>query len=123
MINQAICASFEQELYSAVHDILGGDTIKMALYTSDASLGRSTTEYTETGEVTDDGYTAGGVELSSPVLSKALGVLTLTFANVSIDANITARGALIYNSSKSNKAIAVLDFGHDKTANPFTVTF
>ena len=119
---QTLCSSFKQESWQAVHD-LDTDVLKMALYTSAASLGADTTVYTATGETSGAGYTAGG-----EVLANVQVLLSGTTAYVTFDnptwsgANFIARGALIYNTSKSNKAIAVLDFGSDKTAGPnFTV--
>jgi hypothetical protein len=142
-ITQAMCTSFKAELLLAVHDFreTGGDTFKLALYTSSASLDANTTAYSSSNEVTGTNYTAGGGTLSR------LGVVTsntnatagvgftdfsdLTFAN----ATITARGALIYNNTPSansnanttltNAAVAVLDFGSDKTSTDgdFTIVF
>jgi hypothetical protein len=144
-ITQAMTTSFKAELLLAVHDfrVTGGDTFKLSLYTSSASLDANTTTYTSSQEVSSSGtnYTAGGGTLTR------LGVVTsnnntssgtgftdfsdLTFAN----ATITARGALIYNTTPSansnanttltNAAVAVLDFGSDKTASngDFTILF
>ena len=142
-ITQAMCTSFKAELMLAVHDFrpTGGDTFKLALYTSSASLDANTTAYTSSNEVTGTNYTAGGSALTN------LGVVTsnnnastgtgftdfsdLTFAN----ATITARGALIYNNTPSansnanttltNAAVCVLDFGSDKTSTDgdFTIIF
>jgi hypothetical protein len=138
-----MCTSFKAELLLAVHDFreTGGDTFKLALYTSSASLDANTTAYSSSNEVTGTNYSAGGGTLSR------LGVVTsntnatagvgftdfsdLTFAN----ATITARGALIYNNTPSansnanttltNAAVAVLDFGSDKasTDGDFTIVF
>jgi hypothetical protein len=119
---QTLCSSFKQESWLGVHD-LDTDVLKMALYTSAASLGADTTAYTLTGESSGTGYTAGG-----EILTNVQVLLSGTTAYVTFDnptwtgANFVARGALIYNTSKSNKAIAVLDFGADKTAGTtFTV--
>ncbi len=142
-ITQAMCSSFKAELMLAVHDFraTGGDTFKLALYTSSATIDANTTAYTSSNEVTGANYTAGGGTLSN------LGVVTsnntastgvgftdfsdLTFAN----STITARGALIYNTTPSansnanttltNAAVAALDFGSDKTstAGDFTIIF
>ena len=144
-ITQAMCTSFKAELMLAVHDFreTGGDTFKLALYTSSADLSANTTAYSSSNEVSSSGtnYTAGGGTLTR------LGVVTsnnntstgvgftdfsdLTFAN----ATITARGALIYNNTPSansnanttltNAAVAVLDFGSDKssTDGDFTIIF
>lgn len=122
-ITQAMCSSFKQELLDAVHD-LNTDTIKIALFTSSATLGASTTAYSTSDEVVGTGYTAGGNTLSSPSISLDGTTAIVDFADTTWSAaTITARGALIYNSSKSNKAIAVLDFGSDKssTNGDFTV--
>ena len=128
-ISQAMCTSFKVELLDAVHNFgAGGDTFKIALYTSSATLGASTTAYTTSGEVPSTGnYTAGGNTLTVSVVPTSSGTTAyLSFANTTwAAATITARGALIYNSSKSNKAVAVLDFGSDKTstAGNFTIVF
>jgi hypothetical protein len=123
-----ICNSFKQELLVATHNFTAstGDTFKLALYTSAATLTASTTVYSATNETSGTNYTAGGAALTSitPVLSSSTAVCDfndLTFSSVSI----TARGALIYNSSKTDKAVAVLDFGSDKTASAgnFTIVF
>ncbi len=142
-ITQSMCTSFKAELMLAVHDFreTGGDTFKLALYTSSASIDANTTAYTTSNEVTGTNYTAGGGTLAR------LGVVTsnnnastgvgftdfsdLTFAN----ATITARGALIYNNTPSansnanttltNAAVCALDFGSDKTSTDgdFTIVF
>lgn len=123
-IAQAMCSSFKPELLGGIHD-LDTDAIFIALYTSSATLGAATTAYTATNEVaTAGGYTAGGIQLTSPVITLDGTTGICDFADATWPAaTITARGALIYNSSKSNKAIAVLDFGSDKisTAGAFTV--
>ncbi len=125
-ITQAMCNSFKTELLGGTHD-LDTDTIKIALYTSSATLGASTTAYSTTNEVTGStGYTAGGNTLSgaSITLSGSTAIVDFTDTTWS-SSTITARGALIYNSSKSDKAIAVLDFGSDKssTNGDFTIVF
>lgn len=142
-ITQAMCTSFKAELMLAVHDFraTGGDTFKLALYTSSASVDANSTAYTTSGEATGTNYTAGGSALTN------LGVVTsnnsaatgtgftdfsdLTFSN----STITARGAMIYNTTPSansnanttltNAAVAVLDFGSDKVSNAgdFTIIF
>lgn len=122
-----MCTSFKVELLNATHAIktTAGDTFKMALYTSAATIDASTTAYSATNEVSGTNYTAGGVALTNidPASSGTTGFTQFanaTFTNVTL----TARGALIYNSSKSNKAVCVLDFGADKTATAgdFVVT-
>jgi hypothetical protein len=119
---QTLCSSFKQESWLGIHD-LDTDTLKMALYTSAASLGADTTAYTLTGETSGTGYTAGG-----EILTNVQVLLSGTTAYVTFDnpawpgSSFVTRGALIYNSTKADRAIAVLDFGADKTAGPnFTV--
>jgi len=107
-ITQAMCTSFKSEILDEQHD-LAADTIKVALFTSSASLGASTTAYSTSNEVSGTGYTAGGVSLTSTTAYFDADDPTWT------SASFTARGALIYNGSNSNKAIAVLDFGGDFT--------
>jgi len=122
-ITQAMCTSFKTELLGGTHD-LDTDTLKIPLFTSTATLGASTTAYSTTNEVSGTGYTAGGATLTSPIISASGTTAIVDFADVTWStATITARGALIYNSTKTDKAIAVLDFGTDKTstAGDFTV--
>lgn len=128
-ITQAMCTSFKVELLQGVHNFTAstGDVFKLALYTSSATLGASTTAYSATNEVANSGtYSAGGGTLTN-ITPTASGTTALTdFDDLSFtSATITARGALIYNSSDSNKAVAVLDFGGDKisTAGTFTIQF
>jgi len=127
-ISQAMCTSFKQELLEAVHNFKnsGGDTFKIALYTSSASLGAGTTAYTTSNEVSGTGYTAGGNTLTrvDPTTSSTTAFTDFSDTTWS-SASFTARGALIYNDSDSDKAVAVLDFGADKTASggDFTITF
>jgi hypothetical protein len=120
-IVQTQTTSFKKELYQGVHD-LSTDTLKIALYTASADLNADTTVYTVTGEVSATGYTAGGSVLTGVTIESSGSVAYVNFANVSWAATITARCALIYNSSQSNKSIAVLDFGSDKTSSAFTIT-
>jgi hypothetical protein len=101
---------------------LGSDTLKIALYTSNASLDADTTVYTASNEVTGTGYTAGGATLTGVTVAASNNAAYLSFDNPTWTGPITARGALVYDSSVSNKAIFVLDFGADKTASPFTIT-
>jgi O-acetylhomoserine/O-acetylserine sulfhydrylase-like pyridoxal-dependent enzyme len=115
---QTLCSSFKQESWLGIHD-LDTDVLKMALYTSAASLGADTTVYTTTGEVSGTGYTAGGVVLTNVQVLLSGTTAYATFDNPAwTGVNFTARGALIYNTSKANRAIAVLDFGADKFAGP-----
>ena len=127
-ISQAMCTSFKVELLQGVHNFTTstGDTFKIALYTSSATLGASTTAYTVSNEVSGTGYTAGGNTLTN-VTPTSSGTTAFTdFADTTwTTATITARGALIYNSTDSNKSVCVLDFGSDKTstAGAFTIVF
>ena len=99
------------------------DTMKIALYTNSATLNGTTTAYSATNEVVGTGYTAGGNTLTGNAISYAGTTAWITFSDSSwTTATITARGALIYDSSKSNAAIAVLDFGADKTSTAGTFT-
>jgi hypothetical protein len=124
MIVQGQTTSFKEELYEAIHNFTT-DTFKIALYTANATLNQDTTAYTATGEITGAGYTATGQTLLNPVVSSASGVAYISFDNISwTSASFTVRGALIYNSSKANRSVAVLDFGSDKVTNStFTITF
>ena len=124
-ITQALCTSFKEELLGGTHD-LDTDVLKIALFTSSASLDSTTTAFSSTNEVSGTGYTTGGETLASAVISTSGTVAYVDFADVTWStATITAAGALIYNSSKANRAIAVLSFGGDKTstAGDFTVQF
>lgn len=127
-ITQALCSSFKQELVTGTHNFTAstGDIFKIALYTSAATLGASTTAYSVTNEVVGTGYTAGGKNMVSvtPVLSGTTAICDFTDVTWST-VTLTARGALIYNSSKANRAVLVLDFGSDKTATAgdFTIIF
>lgn len=126
-ITQAICNSFKAELLGGVHDLdNGGDTIKIALYTSSATIDSTTTAYSATNEASGTGYVAGGNTLAGQVVTQSTTISYVDFTDSSWAASsITARGALIYNSTALNAAIAVLDFGSDKTssASAFTVVF
>ena len=129
-ITQAICNSFKKELLEGDHNFdSGGDVFKLALYTSAATLNSATTAYTASNEVGDSGaYAAGGGALVNGGTSIASGVAIVDFADLSFTGvTLTARGALIYNTSSAttNAAVAVLDFGGDKTATSgtFTVQF
>jgi hypothetical protein len=119
-IEQTLTTSFKQEILLGVHD-LDTDTIKMALYLATADLGATTTLYTVAGETSGTGYVAGGNVMTGVTVLTSGTTAYVDFANtVWSPANFTARGALIYNASKGNKSIAVLDFGSDKTT---TTTF
>lgn len=119
---QTLVTSFKKESWQAIHS-LETDVLKLALYTGAATLDATTTVYTTTNEASGPGYAAGGVTLTSAVLNTDGTTVYLDFADaVWPGAGFTARGGLIYNSSKGNRAIAVLDFGADKTATgTFTV--
>ena len=126
-ISQSMCTSFKVDLLAGNQDF-DTDVFKIALYTSAATLDAATTAYTTSGEVPSTGnYTAGGNTLTVSVTPTSTGTTAfVSFANTTWSAaTITARGALIYNSSKSNKAVAVLDFGSDKTSTSgdFTINF
>ena len=127
-ITQAMCTSFKKELLEGTHNFKnsGGSTFKLALFTSSATLGASTTAYAVTNEVSGTGYSAGGNTLTR-VDPSTSGTTALTdFADTTFStATITANGALIYNSSASDAAVIVLAFGGDKTstAGDFTVQF
>ena len=128
-ITQAMCSSFKGEVMQALHnfDAAGGDSFKLALYTSSANLDAATTAYTVSGEVANSGsYVAGGGTLvyEGGTVSGTTGFTD--FADISFtSATITARGALIYNDTNGDRAVAVLDFGSDKTstAGTFTIIF
>jgi len=126
-ITQTICTSFKKELLEGGHDFTS-DTFKIALYTSSATLDATTTAYSATNEVTGTNYTAGGATLTvtGGAVSTSGTTVYVDFSDATwASSTITARGALIYNSTASNKAVVVLDFGLDKssTASTFTVTF
>mgnify|MGYP001417116648 FL=1 len=126
-ITSAICNSFKQELLVEGHNLTNGaDTIKLALYTSSATLGAGTTVFVTTGQSSGTGYSSGGGSLTNvtPTLSGSVAVCDFsdfTFGT----ATVTARGMLLHNSTNGNKAIAAVDFGGDKTstAGDFTVVF
>ena len=124
-IQQAMCTSFKAEILDEGHDLVA-DTLKIALYTSSATLGAGTTAYSTNNEISGTGYSAGGVTLTNKVVST-----TGTTAHFDADdptwtsASFTANGALIYNSTNSDKAIAVLAFGGDFTvaSGTFRIVF
>ena len=120
-IVQTQTTSFKRELYQAIHN-LTTDVLKIALYTASADLNEATTAYSTSNEVTGTGYVAGGVTLTGVTVSSSGYTAYVDFANVVFGAAVTARCALIYNSSKANRSIAVLDFGSDKTSANFTIT-
>ena len=127
-ITSTLTTSFKKELLEATHNFKasGGNTFNLALYTSSATMGAATTAYTTTNEVTGTNYTAKGGALTNiaPTSSGTTGFTDfadLTFGT----ATVTARGCMIYNSSDSNKSVATIDFGGDKTstAGDFTIVF
>jgi hypothetical protein len=125
MIQQTQTTSFKAQLYEGVHNLLT-DTIKIALYTANADLDETTTVYTSTGEITGTGYTSGGNTLTGANINSSGYTAYVSFNSTQwTGASFTCRGALIYNSSKGNKSIAVLDFGNDKIVSnqTFTITF
>ena len=125
-ISQAIANSFKKQLLEGDHDFRqsGGDKFKLSLYTAGATLTSATTSYTTSNEVSPSGqYSAGGGALVNAGTSITAGVARADFDNLSFTGvTLTARGALIYNTSLSNAAVAVLDFGSDKTATSGTFT-
>jgi hypothetical protein len=126
-ITSAICSSFKQELLVEGHNLTqGSDSIKLALYTSSATLGATSTVYVTTGQSTGTNYSAGGQALTNvtPALSGTTAVCDFADETFST-ATVTARGCLLYNSTNSNKALCAIDFGGDKTstAGDFTVVF
>ena len=127
-ITSAICTSFKQELLVGTHNFTAssGNSFKLALYTSSATLGAGTTAFTTTGQASGTNYTSGGSALTNvtPVASGTTAIVDfadLTFST----ATTTARGCLIYNDTNSDKAVAAIDFGGDKTstAGDFTIVF
>ena len=120
-IVQTLTTSFKGQLPLAVHDFTT-DTMKLALYVSTANLGADTTVYTTDGEITGTGYTAGGIVLTGVTVLTYGTTVYIDFVNSAWSGALTARGGLIYNASKGNKSVAVLNFGADKTSvNTFTV--
>jgi hypothetical protein len=127
-ISQAMCTSFKLALLDGEMDFSSNtsQTFKIALYTSAATLGATTTVYSVTNEVSGTGYTAGGNTLTVVAPTTSGTTAYLDFADTTwATATITARGALIYQSGGTNPAVAVLDFGADKTstAGDFTIQF
>ena len=128
-VQQTTTTSFRIELLQAVHNFgpTSPNTFKIALYTAAANIGASTTEYTTSNEIVGAGYTAGGntlvISISPTYGNNSVGAPTafISFVNTSwTGASFTCRGALIYNSTQSNKSVAVLDFGSDKTVSSDT---
>lgn len=129
-ITQAVCNSFKQELFQAQHDFdnPGGNTFYLSLYTAAATIDASTTAYTTSDEVSSIGtnYPAGGSALVSAGVGLSSNTAFLDFSDLTFpNVTLTARGCMIYNSSNADKAVAVFDFGSDKTATSgdFTIIF
>ena len=130
-ITSAICTSFKVELLKGVHNFTAttGDTFKIALYDSDATLGAGTTAFSTSEEITNTSgtaYTSGCATLTSVTPTSSSTTALCDFADVSFSsASFTANGALIYNSSESNAAVCAIAFGSDKTATngTFTIQF
>ena len=141
-ISQALCTSFKQEILQGIHNFTNGsgggtttstgtgNTFKIALFTSSASLGAGTTAYADSNQVSGTGDSAGGNTLTNVTPTVSSTTALTDFADTTWSSStITARGALIYNSSttagSANRAVAVLDFGTDKTtrSGDFTITF
>jgi len=121
-IVQTQTTSFKAELYQGIHD-LTTDVIKIALYNGNADLNEETTVYTTTNETSGGSYVAGGSQLTPITVSSSGSTAYVGFPNISWSGVITARCALIYNASKANRSVAVLDFGSDKTsATTFLIT-
>ena len=127
-ISTAMCTSFKSELMSALHDFdnPGGNTFKIALYTSSATLGASTTAYSATNEVTGTNYTAGGNTLTAVSPTTSGTTAYVDFADTTWSSStITANGCLIYNNTNANRAVVSLAFGSDKSSSngDFQVVF
>ena len=127
-ISTAMCTSFKQEILVGTHNFTAssGNTFKLALYTSSASLGASTTAYTTSNEVSGTGYTATGAALTSVTPTTSGTTAFCDFSDLTFSSStITANGALIYNDTQSDKAVCTLAFGGDKTstAGDFTIQF
>ena len=114
-----LCTSFKKEVLEGLHDFnaSGGNTYKLALYTNSASFTAATTVYTTSNEVSGTGYSAGGGTLTNIDPTTSGVTAFIDFADLTFStATITARGALIYNSTNGNRTVCVLDFGADKTS-------
>ena len=127
-ISTAMCTSFKQEILVGTHNFTAssGNTFKLALYTSSASLGASTTAYSTSNEVSGTGYTAAGAALTSVTPTTSGTTAFCDFSDLTFSSStITANGALIYNDTQSDKAVCTLAFGGDKTstAGDFTIQF
>ena len=115
MITAGLTDSFKQQLLLGVHDF-ATDTFRIALYTSSATLGPTTTVYSSANEVSGTGYTAPGLVLTNITVLLSQGVAYVNFDNpVWVGSTFTTRGALIYNATKAGKSVGVLNFGVDQT--------
>ena len=127
-ITQAMCTSFKKELLEGKHNFLasGGNSFKLALYTSSATMSATTTAFTTTNQASGTNYSSGGSALTN-INPTTSGTTAFTdFADLTFGtATITARGCMIYNDTNADRAVAVFDFGGDKTstAGSFTITF
>jgi hypothetical protein len=122
MIVQTQTTSFKAELYEGIHDLID-DTIKIALFNANADLSASTTVYSTNQEVTGTGYTAGGNTLTGATVRSSGTTAFVSFDNTTWSgASFTCRGALIYNSSKADRSVAILNFGSDKIVTNGTLT-
>jgi len=127
-ITSAIATSFKQELLVGTHNFTAtsGNSFKLALYTSSATLGAATTAYVTTGQASGTNYSAGGSALTSVTPTTSGTTAVCDFSDLTFGtATITARGCLIFNDTQSDKAVCAIDFGGDKTstAGDFTVVF
>ena len=136
--SSALCGTFKREILAGIHRLtahtrasstISADTFKVAMFTNSASIDADTTGYTTSNEVSGTNYSAGGATLSSVTIgladnSSAVPTAFVDFADTTFSSSTisNARGALIYNSTESDKAVAVLDFGGDKTATAGTFT-
>jgi hypothetical protein len=123
MITQAICKSFKNELVTGVH-VFGTDVFKLALFLAAATLNKDTAAYASTNEMVAAGYSAGGIVLANISVAFNGDELRITWDDpIWTPVSFLAAGALIYNASKGNKAVAVLDFGGNitSTLDDFTV--
>lgn len=121
-MTSAVCTSFKQEILQGIH--LAADVYKIALYTSAATWDAATTAYSVTNEISGTGYSAGGLTMVGFTTGTSGTTCWIDWTSdpAWASATITARGAMIYNSSRSNKAVAILDFGADKTSTNGTFT-
>jgi hypothetical protein len=127
-ITQAMATSFKKELMEGKHNFLasGGNSFKLALYTSSATMGAATTAFTTTNQAAGTNYTSGGNALTNINPSSSGTTAFTDFADLTFGtATITARGCMIYNDTNADRNVAVFDFGGDKTstAGSFTITF